>query len=91
MILIIFYREVFDLKDLNSSFIDNIKNYSSELKLNVIKSDILDSINEANENNLSYEEFLANLLQKEVDIKKYNLTQSRIRLANFPYKKYFSI
>lgn len=69
MILIIFYREVFDLKDLNSSFIDNIKNYSSELKLNVIKSDILDSINEANENNLSYEEFLANLLQKEVDIK----------------------
>lgn len=76
------------MKDLNSSFIDNIKNYSSELKLNVIKSDILDSINEANENNLSYEEFLANLLQKEVDIKKYNLTQSRIRLANFPYKKY---
>lgn len=59
-----------DLKNLNnSSSIDNIKSYSSELKFNVIKSDILDSINEANENNLSYEEFLANLFQKEVDIK----------------------
>lgn len=58
------------------------------MKLGVIKSNIEESIADATVNNLSYEEFLYSLLQKECDIRNYNLTQSRIRTANFPYKKY---
>ena len=46
------------------------------------------AISDAENNNLSYEEFLCRLLQKESDIRKYNLTQSRIKTASFPYKKY---
>ena len=58
------------------------------MKLGVIKSDIELAIQDANTNNLSYEEFLYGLLQKESDIRNYNLTQARIRTASFPYKKY---
>ena len=71
-----------------SSFIKEIKNYAEEMKLSVIKSDIDVAIEDATANNFSYDEFLYRLLQKECDIRKYNLTQSRIRIANFPYKKY---
>ncbi len=70
------------------SLINDIKNYSESLKLSVIKSDIEESINDAKSNNLTYEEFLYGILQKEYDIRKYNLIQSRIRTANFPHKKY---
>ena len=58
------------------------------MKLGIIKSDIELALEEANTNNLNYEEFLYGLLQKECDIRNYNLTQSRIRTASFPYKKY---
>ena len=71
-----------------NSFIKDIKSYAESMKLSVIKSDIDVAIEDANANNFSYEEFLYRLLQKECDIRKYNLTQSRIRIANFPYKKY---
>ncbi|OMH19603.1 hypothetical protein AC231_19675, partial [Clostridium pasteurianum] len=74
--------------DAKNSFISDIKTYAKIMKLGVIKSDIEQSIEDANTNNLSYEEFLYGLLQKECDIRKYNLTQSRIRTASFPYKKY---
>lgn len=72
----------------NSTFIYDIKNYAEYLKLNVVKSDVEESLEDALNNNLSHEEFLYRLLQKEYDIRKYNLIQSRIRMANFPYKKY---
>lgn len=72
----------------NSSFVYDIKNYAESLKLGVVKSDIEEALDDALNNNLTHEEFLYRLLQKEHDIRKYNLTQSRIRLANFPYKKY---
>ncbi|MEG1870987.1 MAG: ATP-binding protein, partial [Peptostreptococcaceae bacterium] len=72
----------------NSSFVYDIKNYAESLKLGVVKSDIDEALDDALNNNLTHEEFLYRLLQKEHDIRKYNLTQSRIRLANFPYKKY---
>lgn len=73
------------------SFIKEIKEYANSLKLNGIKAEIANAIEDANNNNLSYEEFLFTLLQKEHDIREYNLTQSRLRLANFPYKKYLEI
>ncbi|SHI06512.1 IS21-like element helper ATPase IstB [Clostridium grantii] len=71
-----------------NSLIKEIKTYAESMKLGVIKSDIELTIEDANANNLSYEEFLHGLLQKESDIRSYNLTQSRIRTARFPYKKY---
>ncbi|WP_423738979.1 ATP-binding protein [Clostridium cibarium] len=37
---------------------------------------------------MSYEEFLYSLLQKEYDIRHYNLIQSTIKSASFPYKRY---
>ncbi|OPJ60562.1 IS21-like element helper ATPase IstB [Clostridium oryzae] len=74
--------------DSKSSTITEIRTYAEKMKLGVIKSDVEQSIEDANANNLSYEEFLCGLLQKEYDIRCYNLTQSRIRIASFPYKKY---
>jgi len=38
--------------------------------------------------NLSYEEFLYNLLLKEYDLRLESSKKNRIRLANFPYRKY---
>ena len=61
------------------------KEYASELRLGAIKSDLEESISDAENNNLSYEEFLCRLLQKEYDVRRYNLTQSRIKTASFPY------
>lgn len=71
------------------SYTSEIKSYASTLKLNSIKTDIEESINDALNNQLSYEEFLYRLLQKEYDIRQYNLIQSRIKIAGFPYKKIF--
>jgi DNA replication protein DnaC len=74
--------------DSENSFVKDIKKYAEIMKLGVVKSDIDQAIEDANTNNLSYEEFLYGILQKECDIRNYNLTQSRIRTASFPYKKY---
>lgn len=69
------------------SYLTQAKNCA--LELNVMKSDLEETIDDAQNNNLSYEEFLCRLLQKEHDIRNYNLIQSRIKTAAFPYKKYF--
>jgi DNA replication protein DnaC len=58
------------------------------LKLPTVRSNIDSEIKEANLRDISYEQFLFNILQKEVDHRRENAKQSRIRLANFPYKKY---
>lgn len=71
-----------------TTLLKDIKEYASAMKLSVIKSDIDVALEDANNNNLTYEEFLYGLLQKEYDIRQYNLTQSRIKTAAFPYKKY---
>lgn len=71
------------------SYLSQAKNYASELKLNAMKADLDETIMDDEKNNLSYAEFLCRLLQKEYDIRHYNLTQSRIKNACFPYKKYF--
>lgn len=71
------------------SYLNQARQYASELKLNAIKSDLEEAIDDAQSNNLNYDEFVCRLLQKETDIRKYNLIQSRIKLAGFPYKKYF--
>lgn len=72
----------------SDTYFNQAKEYANELRLNTLKSSLEESISDAENNNLSYEEFLSRLLQKESDVRHYNLIQSRIKSAAFPYKKY---
>lgn len=72
-----------------NNYYNDAKEFASKLRLNAIKTNLEESIEDAQHNNLSYEEFLCRLLQKEYDIREYNMTQSRLKSARFPYKKYF--
>ena len=45
-------------------------------------------IDEATHTKMSYEEFLSNLLENEILLRKENGINNRIRRAKFPYKKY---
>ena len=73
-----------DKKDL----IKDIIEYSMELRLPQIRKYIKDNIEDAIKNNLSYEQFLHGLLQKEYDARIENGKLNRIRIAGFPAKKY---
>jgi len=61
---------------------------SKQVRLPGIRRYMVEEIEEANTKNLSYEEFLYHLLLKEYDLRLENSMKNRIRLANFPYKKY---
>jgi DNA replication protein DnaC len=65
-----------------------IKEISKQVRLPGIRRYMVEEIEEANTKNLSYEEFLYHLLLKEYDLRLENSMKNRIRLANFPYKKY---
>ncbi len=67
---------------------DRIRDMAKELKLPYIFRNIEGEIQEANINNLAYEDFLLSLLESEQDLRKVNGIKNRIRLAKFPYKKY---
>lgn len=67
---------------------DRIKDIAKELKLPYIIRNIENEIQEANINNLTYEDFLLSLLESEHDLRKANGIKNRIRLAKFPYKKH---
>jgi len=67
---------------------DKIKNIAKELKLPYTSKNVNEEIKEANINNLTYENFLLSLLEKEHDLRKANGIKNRIRLAKFPYKKH---
>lgn len=58
------------------------------LKMRTLRKNFVEEIKEAELRDLSYEEFLLSLLQKEYDQMQENSKQARIRLGNFPYKKY---
>lgn len=68
--------------------IEKLDELLTDLKLKGIKAAYQDEIKEACIKDTSYEDFLYNLLEKEYDIQQENGKQNRIRLANFPYKKY---
>ncbi len=68
--------------------ISKIVKFSKELRFPGIRRYMVEGIKEANSKNLSYEEFLYNLLLKEYDLRIENSKKNRIRLADFPYKKY---
>lgn len=73
-----------DKKDL----IRDIIEYSKELRLPAIRKYLEDNLQDAQKNNLSYEQFLHGLLEKEYDLRVENGKLNWIRIAAFPAKKY---
>lgn len=67
---------------------ENIKALTEYLKLPTIRRNFQEEAKEARSENVSYEEYLYRLLQKEGDMRMEHAKQKRIRLANFPQKKY---
>lgn len=63
---------------------EEIKEYCRILKLNGIGRSFEEIIEESSD----YEEFLHKLLEKEIEAKDERATESRLRNAKFPYKKY---
>jgi len=68
--------------------IDQIKEITKYVRLPGVRRYLTDEIKEANRKNLSYEDFLYNLLLKEYDLRLESGKKNRIRLAGFPYRKY---
>lgn len=67
---------------------DDIHRLAADLKLSAIKNNFELDAKDACTNDISHEEFLYNLLEKEYVLRSESSKQSRIRLAKFPYKKY---
>lgn len=67
---------------------DAIMEYTKELKLPTIRKYLAEEVQNASQRDISYEEFLANLLQKECDARREASRYNRIRLAEFTHKKY---
>lgn len=66
----------------------DIEELTIELKLPAIKNKFEEEVKDAYINDISYEEFLYKLLEKEYVLKNESSKQNRIRIAKFPYKKY---
>ena len=66
----------------------DIEELATELRLSAIKSKFEEDAKDACINDISYEEFLYKLLEKEYVLKNESSKQNRIRIAKFPYKKY---
>ncbi|MCP3921556.1 MAG: ATP-binding protein [Desulfobacterales bacterium] len=67
---------------------DSIVELTKELKLPGIRSNFKDESISAAKDNLAYDKFLLNVLEKEYESRISRRMQRRIRVANFPYKKY---
>ncbi|QSZ26439.1 ATP-binding protein [Aceticella autotrophica] len=65
-----------------------IEQFATSLRLPGIKKYFQENAKEAATRDISYEEYLYGLLQKEYDLRQEHAKENRIRLANFPYKKY---
>lgn len=65
-----------------------ILDYSKELRLPMIRKHLDEQVQEAKQRDISYEEFLAQLLEKECDARREASRYNRIRLAEFTHKKY---
>jgi DNA replication protein DnaC len=72
----------------NQDFTESVVGYAKELKLPGIRKLFKEEAQNAANENLTYEHFLNNLLQKEYELRLSNRMQTRIRGANFPAKKY---
>jgi DNA replication protein DnaC len=65
-----------------------IEAYTYDVRLPAVRKNFANAIEEAEQKQSSYEEFLKTLLQKEWDQRQQSSKESRIRLAGFPHKKY---
>ena len=61
-----------------------INNYCKILKTPAIRKNYKEQISD----NISFEEYLYNLLKLEYESREENAKQNKLRLANFPCKKY---
>lgn len=66
---------------------ESIKRLSKELRLPYLKQNIEFHLEQARLENKSYEEFLAEILQYEVELRSQNGVRNRIKRAKFPYEK----
>ena len=64
---------------------DEIIMLTSTLHLPYIKNNYSQAINEAMDNQYSYNDFLKLILSKEIDLRKQNGINTRIKKAKFPY------
>lgn len=67
---------------------NEINKYSKYLRLPGIRRNYKRFVQEANETDMGYEEFLKKLLEEEYEVRNENSKLNRIRIANFPQKKY---
>ena len=67
---------------------EQIADFSKIFRLPEIRKNYRTEAEQAIESNLSYEEYLLQLLKKEYSRRLESRKLSRIRTANFPYKKY---
>lgn len=67
---------------------ESVLEYCSELKMPMIRKYLDEYLQEATQKDISYEEFLAGLLQKECDARRESSRYNRIRRAEFTHKKY---
>jgi len=65
-----------------------ILKYAKEIKMPSTAAIFEDEIQEAEVEGKSHADFLHSILQKEYDLRKENGKKNRIRIANFPAKKY---
>lgn len=65
-----------------------ITQYTKELRLPMIRTHLSEHIAQAQQRDMSYEEFLGLLLQHEWDARQESSMKNRIRLAEFTHKKY---
>jgi DNA replication protein DnaC len=72
----------------NEKMIEEVREYIKELKLPGVLNGLNDKIANAYRDDLSYEELLKDIFIDACDQRKENGRKSRIRNANFPYKKY---
>lgn len=68
---------------------DEIIMLTSTLHLPYIKNNYSQAINEAMDKQYSYNDFLKLILSKEIDLRKQNGINTRIKKAKFPYLKVF--
>lgn len=61
-----------------------INNYCKILKTPAIRKNYKEQISDK----ISFEEYLYNLVKLEYESREENAKQNKLRLANFPYKKY---
>ncbi len=68
--------------------LEEIKSYFKELRVPGVSNTLEEKISDAYKDSMPYEELLHNILLEAFDQRKENGRKSRIRNANFPYRKY---